>query len=302
MSRHDRWAMLGGQLVVPVAQRKPPFWVWNAGLNQLYLSSYHLSPELIDSYLDAIVRYRVKHMLGYTSAMYRLALRALETKRRDLHLLVAVTNAEPVYGYQRSAIAAAFNCPVRETYGMAEIAAAASECEHGSLHQWPEAGIIEIDKPDEDGTGEFLCTGLLNADMPLIRYRVGDRGTLSDRKCSCGRGLPVIEKIEGRNDDVLFTRDGRAVGRMDPVFKGDLAIEEAQIIQNSLAEVLVKFVRAEDFGEKQAELLKTRVRDRLGDVDVRLEEVDSIPRTSRGKFRAVICNLPAEVRSELVKE
>jgi phenylacetate-CoA ligase len=93
VSRHDRWAILGGQLVVPVSQQKPPFWVWNAGLNQLYLSSYHLSPELIDSYLDAIVRYRVTYILGYPSAMYRLALRALQLGRKDIRLKVSVTNA-----------------------------------------------------------------------------------------------------------------------------------------------------------------------------------------------------------------
>lgn len=299
VSRHDKWAILGGQLVVPVTQRKPPFWVWNAGLNQLYLSSYHLSPDLIDSYLDAIVRYRVTYVLGYPSALYRLALRALHLGRKDIRLKVAVTNAEPVYDYQRSAIAEAFQCPVRESYGMAELVAAASECEEGMLHQWPEVGLIEIKNGVSESEGEFVCTGLLNADMPLIRYRVGDRGTSSDRKCSCGRGLPVIEKVDGRSDDVLFSKDGRAIGRLDPIFKGDLGIEEAQIIQNSLSEILVRFVAADGFGQKQSDRLRTRIQERLGDVDVRLEEVPSIPRTSRGKFRAVICRLPAEMRNEL---
>jgi phenylacetate-CoA ligase len=111
--------------------------------------------------------------------------------------------------------------------------------------------------------------------------------------------LPVIEKVEGRNDDVLFSKDGRAVGRLDPVFKTDLRIEEAQIVQNSLSEILVRVVPGEGFGPTQAGLLTTRIKDRLGDMNVRLEEVESIPRTSRGKFRAVICDLPVEVRREL---
>ena len=299
VSRHDRWAILGGQVVVPSRQQKPPFWVWNAGLNQLYLSAYHLSPALIDSYLDALARYRVKYLLGYPSAMYQLALGASRSGRRDIQLTVAVTNAEPVYEYQRAAISEAFGCPVRETYGMAEIAAAASECEKGSLHQWPEVGMIEVEDAGTDGSGELICTGLLNVDMPLIRYRVGDRGTLSNRECECGRKLPVIEKIDGRNDDVLFTETGRAVGRLDPIFKGGLAIQEAQIIQNSFSNILVKFVPDDGFGAKQTAILKDRIRERLGDVSVELEAVDSIPRTSRGKFRAVICNLPVELRREL---
>src|SRR2546422_9079486 len=31
VSRRDRWAMLGGQLVVPTATRRPPFWGWRSG-------------------------------------------------------------------------------------------------------------------------------------------------------------------------------------------------------------------------------------------------------------------------------
>jgi phenylacetate-CoA ligase len=57
VTRSDRWAILGGQLIVPFGQRRPPFWVWNAGMNQLYMSSYHLAPELTKSYLDALVKY-----------------------------------------------------------------------------------------------------------------------------------------------------------------------------------------------------------------------------------------------------
>ena len=47
VSRHDRWAILGGQLVSPAGRHRPPFWVWNAALNQLYMSSYHLAPDFI---------------------------------------------------------------------------------------------------------------------------------------------------------------------------------------------------------------------------------------------------------------
>src|SRR6185295_18022612 len=98
-----------------------------------------------------------------------------------LTLTVAITNAEPLFDYQRSVIAKAFRCPVRETYGMAEIVATASECGEGALHLWPEVGCVEVfdgDHPAGNGSsGDLICTGLFNADMPLIRYRVGDRAT-----------------------------------------------------------------------------------------------------------------------------
>ena len=101
VSRHDRWAILGGQLITPRSQCRPPFWVWNAALNQLYMSSYHLAPDLIPYYFDALKRYRINYVLGYTSSLYAIAHEALQTGRKDLQMIVAITNAEPVFDYQR---------------------------------------------------------------------------------------------------------------------------------------------------------------------------------------------------------
>jgi phenylacetate-CoA ligase len=74
LSRTDRWAILGGQLVAPISQKKPPFWVWNVGLKQLYLSTSHLSERTCVAYLNAIKDYRVVYLWGYASALYSLAL------------------------------------------------------------------------------------------------------------------------------------------------------------------------------------------------------------------------------------
>ncbi len=85
VSRHDRWTILGGQLVTPVKQNSPPFWVWYAGLNQLYMSSYHLSPQHIAYYTNALKRYDVKYIWGYTSALYELLL-AFSPRARGITL------------------------------------------------------------------------------------------------------------------------------------------------------------------------------------------------------------------------
>lgn len=291
VSRHDRWAILGGQLVVPRAQTKPPYWVWNAGLNQLYLSSYHFSADNIAAYLDALGRYRVRFLLGYTSSLYELASVALERGLSAPQMKVAITNAEPVFDYQREAIQRAFGCPVRETYGMAEIAAAASECEHGRLHLWPEAGITEV------FDGDLVCTGLFNPDMPLIRYRTGDRVVMAGSEpCSCGRCLPVLASIEGRVDDVLYTADGRRVGRLDPVFKQGVPIQEAQIVQEALDLIRVRYVPAQGFNAHTESAIAERLRERMGPMRIEFEPVAAIPRGVNGKFRAVVCNLPPSQR------
>lgn len=310
VSRRDRWAILGGQLVCPVARRRPPFWVWNAGLSQLYLSSYHLAPSLIRHYLDALSRYRVRYVWGYTSSLVALAEVALRTGWEPPPLAAVVTNAEPLDAAQRALIAAAFRCPARETYGMAEIVTAASECESNRLHLWPEVGVVEVHDAERPGAvGDLVCTGLLNDDMPLVRYAVGDRAALAhgcgegSREdgaggCTCGRTLPAFECVEGRADDALYTVDGRRVGRLDPVFKERLPVRAAQIVQETLGRVRVRYVPDDGFTRADGASITHRLRDRLGPVEVVLEAVDEIPRTANGKVRAVVCAVPSHERPE----
>lgn len=304
VSERDRWALIGGQLVAPVEQTQPPFWVWNAALRQLYMSSYHLSERLAPAYLEALTRYRVRYLWGYSSSLHALARAALASGRADWQFAVSLTSAEPLWPHQRAAVQAAFG-PVCETYGMTEIAAAASECPHGRLHEWPDAGFVEFldgDRPVSPGqAGDLIATGLINWDMPLIRYRVGDRAAAAEpgAVCACGRRLPLWSAVEGRSDDLLYTRDGRRIGRLDPVFKSDLPILEAQIIQESLDRVRVRLVPAADYTPQRVAGLVDELRLRMGDVRVVLEPVAAIPRGPNGKFKAVVCLLSAAERERV---
>ena len=305
VSAQDRWAILGGQIVTPADRNNPPFWVWNSALNQLYMSSYHLAPDLIPHYLDALRRYRVRYILGYTSSLYALAQEILWSGYPPLKLAVAITNAEPLLDHQREVIGEAFGCPVRQTYGIAEIAVAASECSEGHLHLWPEAGLLEVldsNRATENGAaGSLVCTGFLNLDMPLVRYRIGDRAATCDvnAQCSCGRTLPMLSAVEGRVDDVLYTIDGRRIGRLDPAFKRHLPIREAQIIQDSLNRIRVRYVPAQGFTPDAGRSIIEEMQSRMGAIEVTLEQVSELPRGPNGKLRAVICNLPLEERRAL---
>jgi phenylacetate-CoA ligase len=279
--------------------------VWNAPLRQLYMSSYHLAPELVPHYLAALIKHNITYLYGYSSSLYALALGARKLGASRLGLKVAITNAEPLFDYQRRTISEVFGCPVRETYGMAEIVAAGGECEHGALHLWPEAGHVEVidgERPAPAGTiGDLVSTGLLNTAMPLIRYVVGDRGAMAARReCGCQRTLPIVATIEGRADDVLYTMDGRPIGRLDPVFKAGLPVIEAQIIQEAPDRIRVRFVPADGFSPAALGSMVARLRDRLGPVHVIGEPVESIPRTASGKFRAVIREFAIEELAQVV--
>jgi phenylacetate-CoA ligase len=180
---------------------------------------------------------------------------------------------------------------------MAEIVATASECPHGKMHLWPELGIIEVMDDNSpvlpEKIGSLICTGLLNGDMPLIRYMTGDRASLAenDKKCTCGRSLPLLNSVEGRTDDIFYTSGGRQIGRLDPIFKAHLPVIEAQVVQESLNKVIVRFVPAPDYEPKDGQSIIKRLQERMGDIDVVLEAVSELPREPNGKFRAVISKI-----------
>ncbi|MBE0542921.1 MAG: phenylacetate--CoA ligase family protein [Verrucomicrobia bacterium] len=296
VTRHDRWGMIGGQIVSPADAQNPPFWVWNAAMRQLYLSSYHLNAQNAPAYVRAIRRYGPNHLICYSSAATSLA-HAVESNGLEIHgIRVVVTNAEPVFSWQRDVVQRVFRSPVRESYGMVELVAAASECPQGARHLWPEAGLVEVladeaDKPVQNGkVGRLICTGLLNTDMPLIRYEVGDRGATDNNgtdRCGCGRTLPLLHRLEGRINDLIVTKDDRRVYLPTAVFH-ELPVIEAQVVQEAPDYIQVKVVVAEGYSTSTAQHIRERLKARLGGLYVEVETVAEIPRGPNGKFRAVV--------------
>ncbi len=257
------------------------------------MSTFHITPGVAAEYLNALRRYRIRYVFGYASAMSALAsaLRAKGLVASDL--AVAISNAEPVDAFQRDLISSVFQCPVRDTYGQAEIVSGASECASGALHMWPEVGVTEWVRDDSyepiavGEAGRMLCTGLLNMDMPLIRYELGDRSTRAeeDPGCPCGRGLPTIRAVEGRSFDVALTPDGVPVGSLGTIFHSGLPMREAQIIQETLTRFRIKVVPAPGFSEKHAQDLRRGLQSRIGEsVEVIVETVDSDRANARGKI------------------
>ncbi len=296
VARGMPWALLGGQLVTPGTASQPPFWVWNAAMQQLYLSVYHLAPANLPSYLAALERYEVRYLLGFPSAMSTLAAGALTRPTPGPTLQVAISQGEPFLPDQRRVLNQAFGAAPRETFGMAELVCAASECAQGTLHWWPEVGWTEVltaeGQPAPAGTpGRLIATSLLNLDMPLIRYDTGNSVTpnVAATPCACGRGLPAAGTILGRHDDVLITPDGRRLGRLDSVFRADLPILQGQLVQEQPDQIRVRVVPARGYTEVHSTRLRHRVEQRVGPgIRIAIETAAQIQPGAGGKFQAVI--------------
>jgi phenylacetate-CoA ligase len=303
VSRHDRRAQFTGKLIVPPQQSPSTrvFWRRDWANHALLLSTVHLSPENLPDYAAALERFRPVYLCGYPSAMYVLAEYYRQSGRRAPRLKAALTSAETLLDPQRRAIQETFATRVFDQYGQAEMQSFWYECEAGSMHAHPLAGVTEILRPDGSPAapgemGEVVLTGLVNYAMPLIRYRVGDTARFATVPCTCGRGMPVIEEIGGRLDDYVFTRERGYLGRLDPVLKGVQNIIETQIEQESIDMLRVRYVPAPRFTSEDLQMLETNLRDRVGrSVHLEFQCTDRIPRSANGKFRFVISRLERSV-------
>jgi len=293
LSHADSRAMIGGRLVVPPWTNRPPYWRVNYAERQLYMSAFHISPGTAPSYMQALCDFRPDYLVGYASSHFFLARFALEQGLRAPRPKAVLTSSEKLTQEMRETIERVYGCPVFDAWSGVEACSLASECEHHRLHVSPDVGIVEIldtsGRPCPPGVvGEVVCTGLLNRDQPLIRYRIGDMAAWSTRPCPCGRRMPVIEDLVGRVEDVVIGMDGRETVRFHGLFVGLPGIRMGQVVQESLEDITVRVITDEAFSEAAAEEIRTRVRQRLGPVNVCVVPVGELERTSGGKVRAVI--------------
>ena len=79
-------------------------------------------------------------------------------------------------------------------------------CECGSFHINEDIVRIEKEKVD-DVRFVPIITDFYRKSQPIIRYRLNDILICSDKKCKCGSPFMVIDKIEGREDDVFIFED-----------------------------------------------------------------------------------------------
>lgn len=289
-----RRATFSGRLVEPDPKSRGPFYRYNAVERQVYFSAFHLRPDTAASYVEALRRHRVEWLTGYAMSYFLLARMILEQRLSVPPLAAVVTTSEKVTPEMRRVMEDAYKCRVFEEYSTVENAFFASECEKGRLHVSPDAGIVEILRPDGSKcavgeTGEVVATCLIRTGQPLIRYRLGDLACWSGEICPCGRAMPVLGEVVGRIEDVVVGPDGREMVRFHGIFVDQPHVREGQIVQEATDRIRVRVVPTEGFGPRDEDEIRRRVLQRLGSgVTVSVEKVAGFSRTAAGKFRAVV--------------
>lgn len=294
-------AVIGGRRILQDGDDKGPYYRYNLVEKQTYLSAYHLSTKTVRNYVEGIIKHNAEYLTGYASANYFLARFIEETGIKPPKIKAILTSADKLTEEMRKTFRRVYGCETFDSYNGVEATCLISECEHHRLHIVPDVGILEIlnekGEPCKPGeTGEAVTTGLLNYDQPLIRYRMGDLIKLAeDQTCKCGRHIPVVDEIVGRIEDTVVGPDGREMVRFHGIFYNIPAIIEGQVIQHTYTDFELKVVVSRALTNEELSLIKKRMISQLGEINVEVLVIDSIPRSSNGKFKAVI----SEVRRKI---
>ncbi len=259
---------------------------------ELMINTFAQSEGFWDDVYRRALRFRSRYVVGYVSSLKEFS-RYLQARKLVVPGLRAVlAAAEPLDSGARATIETGLGAPVYNTYGSREFMSIAAECGHRSgLHVNAENLLVETVELEPGGPSEVLVTDLHNLGMPFIRYRIGDLGRLSDRRCPCGRGLPLLENVSGRVLEILRTASGKVIS---PEFFPHLLKElpeilEFQVRQERLDHIVLLMVLEDELSPQSRDLLNREFRRTLGDaVRVELRRVDSIPRLPSGKRHVVV--------------
>jgi phenylacetate-CoA ligase len=239
-----------------------------------------------------IRRFKPRCLIGYPTSLLKLA-EAADGQQVDVPVILCT--GEMLYPFQRERLQSVFNAKVAEYYGSNEVGSLAFECEHGGKHVTEEHVLLET--VDEQGhpvweqPGRIVVTDLDNHIMPLIRYELGDLGTLTREPCVCGRPQLVLRELEGRRQDVLRNARGDILPAMFFAEKSRhlRGIRAYQLVQRDLNEIVLGYVADNPAASVEAEGIRRAILQHLGaDMRIRLESRTEILLTPRGKTRLVV--------------
>lgn len=192
-----------------------------------------------------------------------------------------------------------FGVPIADMYSSQEIGYMALQCpESTNYHVQAENVLLEV--LDSAGnacgpgeTGRVVVTDLHNYASPLLRYEIGDYAEVASH-CQCGRGLPALRRIIGRERNMWVRPDGRRAWPLitSKKMRAAAPYRQLQLEQQRIDLIVVRLVPEGHFGADHKQALTAAIHECLGfKTNLEFEIVDSIQRGRNGKFEEFICRI-----------
>jgi phenylacetate-CoA ligase len=264
----------------------------------LYLATNPLIESNYELILEQIEKFKPKIIRCYPDPLLFLAKYKLGNPKFTYNPLAITTTGNTLHSETRKVIERSFNCKIFDTYSC-EGNSNVFECPtHECYHSTMEYGISEVldenNNSIKNGIGRLISTDLMNIAHPFIRYDTQDIVEVSTQPCSCGRKLFRINRIIGRDNDILETTSGRKfiVHNFTGFFQIDSSIikrsvDQFQVIKMANSNIKIKLKVNEKYNEDVRNYIQNFWEKEL-ETQVIIEEVISIPLTASGKRKFII--------------
>jgi phenylacetate-CoA ligase len=270
-------------------------------MGDVSLSAIDLSPDNALGYFKTIKQAGPSVLIGYASSIMLLSNYAEEFNIRGLPLVAIFSTAEQMPESWAGRLSKVFSCPVKSYYGCTEINSVGFQVqqdgpywiadEHVYVEKLGDQDVQGIDEPND-----LLLTSLYNHTYPLIRYSVGDMGTVA----SPGELHPTrscLRMLAGRREDNFVREDGTYVSARlgnKAVTATGLPFKRFQFIQWDLNKVELRYELMGDIpSTEQINELITILRGYIGaNLQVDLKQTSDFILTPARKHRVMISRLP----------
>ncbi len=152
----------------------------------------------LDAHVAALAEYEPTILVAPPSVLDALLAAGSRVRPRRVYSVAEVlTDADAerlARGFGQSVLHQLYQC----TEGFL-----AHTCHDGVLHLNEQFAMIEREHIDERRFVP-LVTDFSRTSQPIVRYRLNDILVLRETPCACGSVLTALERIEGREDDVLI--------------------------------------------------------------------------------------------------
>lgn len=261
--------------------------------NRLFRWKHVSVKQSSDVILGSYNQFKPHVLYGCTAAL-RILAQHIRKHNKFVHRPERmISTAEMLDESTKKLLEETFNTELFDFYGLTETGLVGWECpEHRGYHLSEDANFIEF-VPDEYNQKyfKFVITNLNLRSMPFIRYDTGDLIRLAkQKKCSCGRGLSLIEKIEGRTVDCIKLKNGQTVSpyMLTCEIEKLNAIIGYQVIQKDYDEFMVKVEFQKGESMSSIEEIDKCIRSIIGeDVRINIKRYAKVTPKPGQKFRVI---------------
>lgn len=240
-------------------------------------------------------------LAGYASSLYVMAKIAQENNIK-VKFKSAISWGDKLFDYYKKTILDTFGCKTYETYGSGEGFMIGAQKDLDCMYLMATNVFVEI--VDENGNevedgeiGNVIVTNLNGYAMPLIRYKIGDLGIKMARNNYPAHRelqLPVIQKIIGRDTDIVKTPSGNflVVHSFTGIFEHIPEIKQFCVIQKELSGIEIQYITDKGFNNDILENIKVQILKSLNEpFEIKFEEVKEIRPTKSGKPQLIVSHL-----------